>query len=279
MTVRSVHWRARCILRFTPALFVAVLGSQASARTGSRPLFEPTDLELEQPGIVDFDFQLGVIRGRDPWRVVVPDFELNFGFLRNVELDLDGSYALEGTSSSPFSQPHAVPEALWPSVKVGVADWVDDQTTRAWALGFQVGPKLPIARGSQGFGLEGLALLGIMFRRTHFVFNAGALDDPRPSPTDSRPLGIEVGLDIRSSLDKDDTYAFLGELSAVHFFSPDPHQLLTTAGLSYSPFSYLDLSAVALLGWLNGSDRYGLLLGLTPKVRWLGTQASKVAQH
>ncbi len=272
MTVRSLLWLTRGTVLFAPALFVVVLGTRASARTGTRPLFEPTDLQLEQPGIVDFDFQMGVIRGRDPWRIVVPDFELNFGFLRNVELDLDGSYALEGSSNSPFSQPHAVPDALWPSVKVGVVDWVDDETARAWAIGFQVGPKLPVARGSQGLGIEGLALLGILFKKTHFVFNAGAFDDPRPSPTGSRPLGVEVGLDIRSSLDKDDTYAFLGELSAVHFFSPDPPQLLTTAGLCYSPFSYLDLSAVALLGWLNGSDRYGLLLGLTPKVRWLGTE-------
>jgi len=241
------------------------------ARTGTRPLFEPTDLQLEQPGLVDFDFQMGLIRGQDPWRVVVPDFELNFGFLRNVELDLDGTYAIEGTNSSPFTQPHAVPDALWPSIKVGLQDWFDDETARAWAIGFQVGPKFPVARGSHGIGVEGLALIGLLFRRTHFVFNAGVVADPHSSPVDSRPFGIEGGLDIHSSLDKDDTYAFLGEIAAVHFFSSDPHQLLTTAGLNYSPFSYLDLSAVALLGWLNGSDRYGLLLGVTPKLRWLGS--------
>ena len=253
------------ILAFTTAV--------ANARMGIRPLFEPTDLELEDPGVVDFDFQMGVIRGRDPWRVVVPDFELNFGFLRNVELDLDGTYALEGTDSSPFSQPHAVPDALWPSIKVGLADWFDDETARAWALGFQVGPKLPIARGSHGLGIEGLALFGVLIHRTHLVFNLGALADPHPSPVDSRPLGVEAGLDIHASFDKEDTVAFIGELAAVRFFSPDPHQLLTTAGLNYSPLSTLDLSAIGLVGWLNGSDRYGFLLGVTPKLRWLGTAA------
>jgi hypothetical protein len=243
--------------------------SPAQARLGSRPLFEPTDLQLEDPGVVDFDFQMGAIRGRDPWRVVVPDFELNFGFLRNVELDLDGSYALEGSNESPFAQPHAAPDALWPSVKVGVRDWYDAEASRAWAVGVQVGPKLPIAQGSRGVGVEGLLLLGLLVQNTHFVLNAGALADPRPAPGDSRPLGFECGLDIHTPLDKDDTYAFIGELAAVHFFSSDPHQLLSTAGLSYSPFNYLDLSVIALVGWLNGSDRYGILLGVTPRLRWL----------
>ena len=253
------------------ASIVTFVSAAAHARTGTRPLFEPTDLQLERPGIVDFDFQLGVIRGRGPWRVVVPDFELNFGFMRNVELDLDGTYALEGTSSSPFAQTHAVPDALWPSIKVGLMDLYDDERPRAWAIGFQIGPKLPVARGSSGIGVEGLVLLGVLFEKTHLILNAGALADPHPSPGEARPFGIETGLDIHSSLDKDDTYAFIGELAAVHFFSSDPHQLLTTAGLNYSPTSYLDLSAVALWGWLNGSDRYGLLLGVTPKVRWLGS--------
>jgi len=271
--VRPTHakaWRFSSVA-LGATLAISLLSSSALARTGIRPLFEPTDLQLEDPGIVDFDFQLGLIRGRDPWRVVVPDFELNFGFLRNVELDLDGSYALEGNNSSPFTQSHAVPDALWPSIKVGLFDWFDDELARAWALGFQVGPKLPVARGSSGIGVEGLALLGLLFHGSHFVLNTGMLADPHPSPGEARPFGVELGLDIHTPFDKDDTYAFIGELAAVHFFSSDPHQLLTTAGLNYSPFSYLDLSAVALVGWLNGSDRYGILLGVTPKLRWLGT--------
>jgi hypothetical protein len=265
-----MNWR-RLALAGTAALAVLSFGTSAHARVGLRPIFEPTDMQLEDPGMVDFDFQLGVIRGRDPWRVVVPDFELNFGFLPNVELDLDASYALEGNNSSPFAHSHAVPDALWPSVKVGLFDWFDEELARAWALGFQVGPKLPVARGSSGIGVEGLALLGLLFHGSHFVLNAGMLADPHPSPGESRPFGVELGLDIHTPLNKDDTYAFLGELAAVHFFSPDPPQFLTTAGLSYSPFSYLDLSAVALWGWLDGNDRYGLLLGVSPKVRWLGT--------
>ncbi len=261
-----------CALRiFAIALLLCVFlaGTSARARTGARPLFEPTDLQLQQPGFVNFDYQLGVIRGRDAWRVVAPDFELNVGILRNLEFDLDATYALEGTSGSPFTHAHATPDALWTSVKFGLLDWYDERAAQTWALGFQVGPKLPIALGSRGIGLEGLALLGYVFRGTHLVLNTGALVDPHPSPAESRPLGIEVGLDIDSSLEKEDRFAFVGELAGVKFFSPDPHQFLTTAGLRYSPLSYLDMSVIALWGWLDGSDRYGLLLGVSPKLRWL----------
>jgi hypothetical protein len=38
-----------------------------------RPLFEPTDLEMEPTGMLDVDLQVGGIRGRGPWRVVVTD--------------------------------------------------------------------------------------------------------------------------------------------------------------------------------------------------------------
>ena len=55
------------------------------------------------------------------------------------------------------------------------------------------------------------------------------------------------------------------ELSAVRFLSDDPAQLLATVGATWSATSSLDLSLVGLVGFLNGSDRYGLLLGVSPK--------------
>lgn len=271
------RWRRRVLLRsvrrrVAAGSFLIGLGAATSvhART-SRPFFEPTDLELEEPGWVGFDIQMGVIRGRDPWRVVVQDLEMNLGLLSNVEFDLDATYSLEGSNDSPFTQPHATPDALWPSVKIGVKDWHDEAANRAWALGVQFGPKFPVARGSHGVGVEGLVLLGLLAFESHFVVNLGLLNDPNPSALDQRPFGFECGLDVHTPFDKNDTVAFIGEISAVHFFSPDPHQLATTAGISYSPYSYLDLSVVGLAGWLNGSDRYGLLLGATPRLRWLGT--------
>jgi hypothetical protein len=62
---------------------------------------------------------------------------------------------------------------------------------------------------------------------------------------------------------------FVGEVSGVAFTSPDPNQLLTTAGIKWSPRESFDLSLVGVLGYLDGSDRWGILLGLSPKFRIL----------
>src|SRR5262245_15508566 len=49
-------------------IWVGALGN-ATARP-VRPLFEPTDLELEEPGILELDLQAGVVRGTGPYRAV-----------------------------------------------------------------------------------------------------------------------------------------------------------------------------------------------------------------
>ena len=47
----------------------------------------------------ELDLQVGVIHSRDPSRIVVPDFELDVGLLHDLELDVDGTYAVEGPSN------------------------------------------------------------------------------------------------------------------------------------------------------------------------------------
>src|SRR5690349_8821618 len=84
---------------------IAVGGREAGARRGVRPLFEPTDLELEEAGVAELDVQVGTIRSQGPARLVVPDFELDLGLLPNLELDVDGAYAIEG--SGPAAGPFA----------------------------------------------------------------------------------------------------------------------------------------------------------------------------
>jgi hypothetical protein len=77
-------------------LAVAVLGPTPAWARPARPLFEPTDLEMEEAGVTEVDLQLGAVRGPpgSPWRAVLPDFELDLGLLPNLELDLDGAYAI-----------------------------------------------------------------------------------------------------------------------------------------------------------------------------------------
>jgi hypothetical protein len=236
----------------------------------ARPLFEPSDLELETPGVIDFDFQLGLVRGQDSWRLVNPDLELDVGLARNIELDVDGSYSIVGNRQSPFVQPHALPDAVWTSLKLGLFDWIEPGKKRAWAIGSQIGPKFPLATGNRGVGAEGLALWGVTDGNCQLVLNTGIQIDPRPSDVAPRPIGIELGLDARIVLDERQIYALTGELAAVRYVSNYPHQLLSTLGFMISPSDYLDLSITSMVGWLAGSDRYGLLLGASPKLKIFG---------
>src|SRR3954464_3722453 len=119
--------RPRRLQRYAVTVaLVAAAGRFAEARRGVRPFFEPTDLELEEVGVAEVDVQVGGIRSQGPWRVVVPDFELDVGLFRNFELDLDGAYAIEGPAAGPFAFAHPAPDSLWLSAKVGLYDWVDD---------------------------------------------------------------------------------------------------------------------------------------------------------
>ena len=263
--------RAR-VRRWVAALAVACgLPSSLTHARAIRPLFEPTDLELEDTGVTEVDLQLGAIRSQGPWRVVLPDFEVDVGLLPWLELDLDGAYAIEGPTMGPFSFDHAAPDSLWPSVKLGFYDDHDGQTGRSGAFGVQVGPKVPVAAGSHGVGVESLLLFGYVYHHLHTVLNTGGFIDPAPDPASGRPIGIELGLDIDLDLDDIDRFSLTGEFSGVAFVSDDPGQLLATAGLTWSVTKSLDLSVVGLWGFLAGSDRYGALLGVSPKFRFLGT--------
>ncbi|HEY2900706.1 MAG TPA: hypothetical protein VGL59_09035 [Polyangia bacterium] len=265
------------------ALAVAILialttlpAGAALARRGVRPLFEPTDLELEDPAVVELDLQAGTIRGQGPWRLVIPDFELDVGILRNLELDVDGAYALEAPGPGSFKFENAAPDNLWVAAKMGFYDWVDEGASpaelTAWALGAQVGPKLPVAPGSHALGVEGLLLIGHVIRRAHFVLNAGAFLDPNPAPGAARPIGIELGLDFDRDLDAAGHFQVTAELSGVRFVSSDPNQLLMTAGLAWSPTPATQISLVGLVGFLEGSDRYGALVGISQKVGFFGAK-------
>jgi len=271
-------WRMRPTARGyrAPALAVtallAALPGRAMSRT-TRPLFEPTDLELEETGVVELDLQVGAIRSPGPWRVVLPDFELDVGLLPWLEIDLDGAYAIEGPATGSFSLDHAAPDSLWPCMKLGLFDEHDAATSRSMAVGVQVGPKIATAPGTRGIGVEGLALLGVMVRRLHTVVNAGAFADPAFSANGGRPTGIELGLDLGLGVDAAEHVSLTSAVSGVWFASHDPRQLLATGGVSWSATDNLDLSLSALVGIFAGSDRYGVLVGMSPKTRLFGRAA------
>jgi len=254
-------------LALAPAPALALLAVPARAAIPVRRYFEPTDLELENPGVVELDLQLGFIRSQGPYRLVVPDFEADLGILPNLELDIDGALAIEGPQDAPFALDHVVADNLWVSVKLGLFDLRNEAARSAWAGGVQVGPKLPLAPGADGIGVEGLLLLGRTMPGVQVVLNLGGLYDPPVAPTGSRPAGIEGGFDLKFDLPPSGVLAILGELAGVAFVSDDPNQLLVTAGIDWQPREWIEISLVGLVGFLMGSDQYGLLLGISPKFR------------
>ncbi|MEP7124236.1 MAG: hypothetical protein ABJE95_25135 [Byssovorax sp.] len=233
----------------------------------ARTHFEPTDLSLQDPGILELDLQLGMARSNGPWRAVLPDAELNLGLSNRVEIDLDFGFGVEGKPGRPFTFDHLVTDNVWLASKLGIWDSRDEVARTAWAFGIQMGPKLPVGRGAYGIGYEALLLFGRTIRTTHVVVNAGALIDPGAEVARRRPIGVEYGIDLDQDLGKDSDFSILAELGGLHWFTADPDQLQFTAGVQWSANDFLDLSVSGLVGLPPGSDHYALLIGVSPKVR------------
>jgi hypothetical protein len=164
----------------------AALAAPATVWARPRPRFEPTDLEWQETGVFEVDVELGAVRSPGPWRAVMPDFELDFGVLPNVELGLDGAYAVEGPATGSFSFDHGVAHSLWPSLKVGLYDDHDLQTGRARALGVQFGPRLPVAAASHGLGGEALVIFGGSTHGLTAAMNLGAFVEPAQDARSAR---------------------------------------------------------------------------------------------
>lgn len=241
------------------------VGARAAGRR-VRPLFEPTDLELEEAGTVEADLQTGWVRGSDADRLVIPDLEIDLGLLPNLEIDLDGAYAIAGPDGGGWGLDHAAPDSLWAALKLGIAsvDWPDQAA--GVGLGVQIGPKFPVAPGTHGLGFEAVLLAGARRGRWHVALNLGGFADPGAEGGGERPRGLEAGLDFDLDLDAAGIWSLTGELGGVAFVSSDPHQLVATAGIAWSVRPDLDLSLTGLWGFLDGGDRAGLILGLSPKI-------------
>jgi hypothetical protein len=234
------------------AALMMVLVPSARAARRTRPLFEPTDVELEKGGTAELDLSFGFVKGSEAQRAVLPDFELDFGLLPHLELDLDGAFAIEGAPGQPFTFDHAAPDSLWLALKTGYA----------WA-GLQLGPKLPVAQGTHGLGFEAVAVASAEVGPMQMTLNLGGFLEP-PSNEGPTPSGWEGGFDMVFKLT--DAWALTGELATVQFSAGGTPQYSATAGVTWSPSDHVDLSVTTLFGAGGAADRYGLMLGVSPKI-------------
>lgn len=243
-------------------LSLAFIVTSASAAP-VRPVFEPTDLEFEDPGVLDLDFQTGPTYGANAWgkRWILTDLEVDFGIYDNVELGIDAAF------SSDLQQADGsraiVSEALWPSVKLGFLDL--HLGNNAIAAGAQIGPRIPMLSGF-GVGYAALGLFGWSNGPFHIVLNGGFVMDPRISIPEGHPVGALFGVDTVVDLDSRGLFSLTHEIGGSVLASGhgEAHQ---TIGLAWQPYrDRLQFSAVFLTGIVANGDRGAILFGVSPKI-------------
>jgi hypothetical protein len=246
--------------------FVSALPLEAQA-AGLRRRFDPDDLELDQPGVMHADLAFGVVQGQHGGRWLIPDFDIDLGLATNVELGLDGAWAIEGKPGANFTFDHRAPDNLWANSKVMLYDKkIDGRKDLGWAFGLQLGPRFATAPGTRGVGFQALGLLGGQHHRFHGVLNGGALVDAGGSISRDRPTAVLVGIDSGLDLDAKGTWSIIADFGGVFFFSRDASQLEMTFGPVYAVAPWLDVAVNGLVGFLVGGDHYGAYLQLSPKL-------------
>lgn len=235
-----------------------------------RRRFEPTDLELEVPGTVEIDVQVGATSGERVGagrnrggRLFAPDYEIDIGLTSRVEVGIDGALAVQPLRDGQAKL--TLGEPLWSSVKLGLLDVHDVGPANAAALGLQLGPRLPLGGGYHGVGYELVTLSALDVAGVRFVFNAGGLVDPAAAGGRTRPHAVVGGVDVIVNLDVRKRWSFIGELGGGYYFGGAPHQLAATGGVAYDTGS-MQWSLVTLFTLVGPADRVGLLLGMAP--RW-----------
>ena len=245
-------------------LACALHPAAARARRNHRARFEPTDLEMANPGELDIDIETGLLRDGSSWRLYAPDVELDLGLTRDVELDLDGSFALASPGTEALTPLTPSPDNLWLSLKVGLIGNRHRREREAWGLGFQAGPRIAVAPGFEGLGAEVMVLVARHERRLHLAASVGGYIEPRNPATASTQRAAIAALDLTVELDASSTWLLHAELYGVLANDSDAHEAGVSAGLEWAVSPSLSVSSTVVAGWSNGGPSAGLLLGFSP---------------
>jgi hypothetical protein len=234
---------------------VALLSpSRAQARRLFRARFEVDTLEVEKPGKLAFDAQLGSVYGdgADGSRLILPDFEIDLGITNWLELDIDTGFSyvdIDNRKRKWVGQP------IWTALRFDLYSEQNEATGRNFGVGVQAGPRLPNLRYLGGVGFAGLVLFGGGTRTFHVVANLGGTADVEQALAFN--YGISAGYEFDSKV------SIVGQVAGVYYFRRDTDQLLLLFGVARAITDDLELELLALAGPVHDGDRLGLLVGMT----------------
>lgn len=243
------------------ALLVLLSPERAEARRFFRARFRPNTLELQDPGQLEIDSEMGGIygNGQDGTRTPAPDFELGLGVLDWLEVNIDSSFSETqlGTQNKQF-----VGEPIWLSGRFDVYSFEDKKTGSTFGIGAQVGPRLPNIGNARGVGVAGVGLIGGGTQAFNVVLNAGSTFDA------SQSVAVTYGLDLEYKLKRRRKWTLDGEIAGAHYFGGGaPDQLLLNVGFGLFVNDDLQLALLLLTGPVYRGDRVGLLVDVTYDVQ------------
>lgn len=257
-------------LRWTLLAWLAVLAMPAQAST-RRPVFEPEDLEMEHAGVIDLDVSAGVGHDGQSNRLVAPDFEFDVGLGWRTELDIDGTYSWVTPGRTLYRPAALAVDNLWVALKHEL--WTDRdegvRAERAMTFGLQHGVRVPLVRESAGLGYEALALLGLVAPGRMVVCNFGAFVEPKVVALNARPWGLLAGVAVKQDLDARGRWQFMGSLAATAFGLDGTAEAVAAAGLNRVFGDPVEVYVQGMYGWLAGGQGYGVVVGVSPRLRWL----------
>lgn len=174
-------------LALTLLLASLLLAAPAQAKhRGFR--FFPQDLDMERPGFGELSMRAGYSPRGAPL-LAVPDFELDLGLLRRLELGIDGQW---GQPSA--GEMWGATDQLWLSLKHLLLDERAGHT--ALAIGFQHGPRVAAMPLTHGLGYQAMALCGVRRANVQALLALGAGIDPRDDTLARRPWVAMGSVDL-----------------------------------------------------------------------------------
>jgi len=228
--------------------------SFAHAGRHYRARFEAEALDLEPPGAMEIDHQVGAFYSDDAdgSRATFPDGSIDLGVFSWLELDLDYAFSVTHLDGG---EPRLVGEPLWLAAQVSPLELRDDADDRRFGVGLQVGPRLASLGTPAGIGFGALALVGVGIHGLQLSANLGAFFDR------GQPAALMSGIDAQYAVGS--RWTMLADVTFAYYAGPVPEQLILDLGAAYKVNEQLLISFLLLGGPAFHGDRAGALLGVT----------------